>query len=132
MLLCLTSFCVSFCMLAGCVCTDFGFAAEATKEQAKRQTTVGTPYWMAPELIQGKKYDARVDIWSLGVTLIEMAQLDPPLINEPPLRALLLITINPSPTLTVPEAWSPECSHFLSHCVAKEPNKRGSADAVRA
>ena len=78
---------------------DFGFAAEATKEQTKRQTTVGTPYWMAPELIQGRKYDFKVDIWSLGVTLIEMCELDPPLIDEPALRALLLITINPSPKL---------------------------------
>lgn len=106
---------------------DFGFAAEATKEQAKRQTTVGTPYWMAPELIQGRKYDAKVDVWSLGVTLIEMAQKDPPLIDEPALRALLLITINPSPTLKQPAAWSPECPHFLAKCVTKDPTKRASA-----
>jgi len=106
---------------------DFGFAAEATKEQVKRQTTVGTPYWMAPELIQGRKYDAKVDVWSLGVTLLEMAEKDPPLLDEPALRALLLITINPPPTLKQPTKWSPECVHFLGKCVTKDPSARASA-----
>jgi p21-activated kinase 1 len=106
---------------------DFGFAAEATKEQAKRQTTVGTPYWMAPELIQGRKYDAKVDVWSLGVTLLEMAERNPPLIDEPALRALLLITINPPPALKQPRLWSLECAHFLAKCVTKDPSARASA-----
>lgn len=109
---------------------DFGFAAETTREQAKRQTTVGTPYWMAPELIQGRKYDAKVDVWSLGITLIEMAQLDPPLINEPALRALLLITINEPPVLSIPQAWSNECNHFLKKTVVKNPANRASAQQL--
>ena len=53
---------------------DFGFAINLTEEENKRTSVVGTPYWMAPELIRAQKYDAKVDIWSLGVTLIEMAE----------------------------------------------------------
>uniref|UniRef100_A0A7S2S7R5 non-specific serine/threonine protein kinase n=1 Tax=Rhizochromulina marina TaxID=1034831 RepID=A0A7S2S7R5_9STRA len=106
---------------------DFGFAAEFTREQAKRQTTVGTPYWMAPELIQGRKYDQVVDVWSLGITLLEMAQIDPPLISEPPLRALLLITINEPPVFDTPELWSAECRHFLKKCLMKDPKRRANA-----
>jgi serine/threonine protein kinase len=85
---------------------------------------------MAPELIQGRKYDAKVDVWSLGVTLIEMAQLDPPLIDEPALRALLLITINDPPELKNAAAWSEECNHFLKKCVVKNPTNRASAQQV--
>lgn len=78
---------------------DFGFAVGLTAEEDKRKSVVGTPYWMAPELIRGLEYDFKVDVWSLGITAIEMAEGEPPLIDEAPLRALLLITINPSPTL---------------------------------
>ena len=78
---------------------DFGFAINLTSEASKRTSVVGTPYWMAPELIRGQEYDFKVDVWSLGITAIEMAEGEPPLMREPPLRALLLITINPPPTL---------------------------------
>ena len=110
--------------------TDFGWAAESTKEQAKRQTTVGTPYWMAPELIQGKRYGFGVDIWSLGITLLECAECEPPLLKEPPLRALLLITIQPSPTFRNPDAWSTECKHFLSKALEKNPDLRPIAEGL--
>ena len=85
---------------------------------------------MAPELIQGRKYDAKVDVWSLGITVLEMAQLEPPLIHEPALRALLLITINPAPAFRDPSVWSNECNHFLKMCLTKDPNKRASAQSV--
>jgi serine/threonine protein kinase len=126
---------------------DFGFAAETTKERSKRQSTVGTPFWMAPELVAGKNYDARVDVWSLGITVMEMCETEPPLLREPALRALLLITINPAPTLktpragpssssanaasaTPPEPWSAECHHFLAKCLTKEPELRPDVMAL--
>eukprot|EP00607_Mallomonas_marina_P006869 CAMPEP_0182428880 /NCGR_PEP_ID=MMETSP1167-20130531/24376_1 /TAXON_ID=2988 /ORGANISM="Mallomonas Sp, Strain CCMP3275" /LENGTH=426 /DNA_ID=CAMNT_0024612073 /DNA_START=124 /DNA_END=1401 /DNA_ORIENTATION=+ len=84
---------------------DFGFAISLTAEESKRTSVVGTPYWMAPELIRGTAYDAKVDVWSTGITMIEMAEGEPPLMHEQPLRALLFITINPAPTLKTPAKW---------------------------
>jgi serine/threonine protein kinase len=86
-------------------------------------------YRMAPELIRGQEYDSKVDIWSLGITAIEMAEGEPPLLNEPPLRALLLITINPAPTLKAPN-WSPAIRHFLARCLEVKPDKRSSAEQL--
>jgi serine/threonine protein kinase len=60
-------------------------------QQDKRKSVVGTPYWMAPELIRGLDYDARVDVWSLGVTALEMADGEPPYLHEPPLRVCWLV-----------------------------------------
>ena len=85
---------------------------------------------MAPELIRGQAYDTKVDIWSLGITALEMAEGEPPLLNEPPLRALLLITINASPKLKDPSAWSKSFSHFLSVCLDINTQMRGSAEQL--
>jgi len=71
---------------------DFGYAAQLTQEKQKRNTIVGTPYWMAPELIRGQNYDQKVDLWSLGIMCMEMAEGEPPYMEFPPLRALFLIT----------------------------------------
>lgn len=110
---------------------DFGFAINLTSEQSKRTSVVGTPYWMAPELIRGLEYDSKVDVWSLGITAIEMAEGEPPLLNEPPLRALLLITTNKSPTLNMKKmTWSEEFNHFLAQCLQLIPEKRSSADQL--
>lgn len=110
---------------------DFGFAINLTSEQSKRTSVVGTPYWMAPELIRGQEYDSKVDIWSLGVTAIEMAEGEPPLLNEPPLRALLLITTNKSPTLNNKRVrWSQEFNHFIEQCLQIPVAKRASADQL--
>lgn len=109
---------------------DFGFAIGLTNEESKRTSVVGTPYWMAPELIKGQQYDYKVDVWSLGITLIEMAEGEPPLYKEPPLRALLLITVNPSPRLREPTKWSQSMNHFLARCLEADPAKRSSAEQL--
>ena len=109
---------------------DFGFAVGLTKEVDKRKSVVGTPYWMAPELIRGLEYDAKVDVWSRGITAIEMAEGEPPLIDEPPLRALLLITINDSPELQEAQRWSGGLKHWLARCLNVKPKDRASADQL--
>lgn len=110
-----------------CKIADFGFAANLTSEQSKRSSVVGTPYWMAPELIRGMNYDDKVDVWSLGITILEMTDGEPPLLREPPLRALLLITINDPPTVKDPSKWSKALQHFLSNCLVVNPKDRASA-----
>mmetsp|Transcript_12956 Transcript_12956/g.20981 ORF Transcript_12956/g.20981 Transcript_12956/m.20981 type:complete len:451 (-) Transcript_12956:110-1462(-) len=109
---------------------DFGFAVGLTEEENKRKSVVGTPYWMAPELIRGLEYDSKVDVWSLGITAIEMADGEPPLIDEQPLRALLLITIQPSPTVEQPQKWSNSFNHFLKRCLMTRPEQRASTEQL--
>ena len=92
---------------------DFGFAASFTRDTAKRTSVVGTPFWMAPELIKSQSYDCKVDVWSLAITALEMCDGEPPLMREPVMRALFLITVNDAPTVSNPDAWSPTFNHFL-------------------
>lgn len=79
--------------------SDFGFCAQVSKEVQRRKSLVGTPYWMAPELISRLPYGPEVDIWSLGIMVIEMVDGEPPYFNEPPLKAMKMIRDNLPPKL---------------------------------
>jgi len=109
---------------------DFGFAIALTKETSKRHSVVGTPYWMAPELIRGTDYDSKVDLWSLGITCIEMAEGEPPHLHEPPLRALLMISISGSPALKDPSRWSSQFLHFLAQSTSIDAEARPTAEQL--
>mmetsp|Transcript_18108 Transcript_18108/g.28093 ORF Transcript_18108/g.28093 Transcript_18108/m.28093 type:complete len:518 (+) Transcript_18108:57-1610(+) len=106
---------------------DFGYCAQLTETVDKRNSVVGTPYWMAPELIKGMEYGTSVDVWSLGIAAIEMAEGDPPYLDFPPLRALFLIATHGPPSLKEPEKWSDIFKHFLGRCLELEPGDRASA-----
>lgn len=103
---------------------DFGVSAEMTNTLNKRKTFVGSPFWMAPEVIRESHYDGRADVWSLGVTAIEMAQGQPPHADLNPMRAIFVIPQKPAPTLVNPDAWSTEMLDFIRCCCKKDPSQR--------
>lgn len=106
---------------------DFGVTGQLSDTLAKRNTVIGTPYWMAPEIIQEVGYDVKADIWSLGITCIEMAEGAPPLADIHPMRSIFLIPSRPPPTLTEPSKWSSEFNDFLAQALKKEVGDRADA-----
>ncbi|XP_072487065.1 serine/threonine-protein kinase 10 [Notamacropus eugenii] len=111
---------------------DFGVSAKNLKTLQKRDSFIGTPYWMAPEVVmcetmKDTPYDYKADIWSLGITLIEMAQIEPPHHELNPMRVLLKIAKSDPPTLLTPSKWSLDFRDFLKTALDKNPETRPSA-----
>lgn len=112
---------------------DFGVSAQLTHTMQKKNTMVGSPYWMAPEVISQKKkegYDAKTDIWSLGITAIELAEGKPPLFDVASLRVIFIIPVRDSPKLKEPQKWSEEFNDFIATCLQKDPAKRPSSGSL--
>ncbi|XP_041915876.1 serine/threonine-protein kinase 10 [Alosa sapidissima] len=115
---------------------DFGVSAKNDYSLQKRATFIGTPYWMAPEVIycetsKDNPYTSKSDIWSMGITLIEAAEMEPPHHSLNPMRVLLKITKSPPPTLANPRLWSSHFQDFLRRALHKTPESRWGAQQLQ-
>ncbi|XP_014290734.1 serine/threonine-protein kinase 10 isoform X1 [Halyomorpha halys] len=120
-------------MAGGVKLADFGVSAKNKTTLQKHDTFIGTPYWMAPEVVlcetfRDNPYDFKVDIWSLGITLIELAQMEPPNHEMSPMRVLLKIQKSDPPKLDQPSKWSKNFNDFIAKALVKDPTQRPTAD----
>lgn len=112
--------------------SDFGFCAQVSQELPKRKSLVGTPYWMSPEVISRLPYGPEVDIWSLGIMVIEMIDGEPPFFNEPPLQAMRRIRDMPPPKLKNSHKVSSRLQNFLDRMLVRDPVQRATAAELLA
>ncbi|XP_076165808.1 sterile20-like kinase isoform X2 [Ptiloglossa arizonensis] len=122
-------------MAGGVKLADFGVSAKNKHTLQKHDTFIGTPYWMAPEVVlcetfRDNPYDFKVDIWSLGITLIEFAQMEPPNHEMSPMRVLLKIQKSDPPKLDQPGKWSKDFNDFIAKALIKDPTSRPTADEL--
>lgn len=108
---------------------DFGLSRRVAGEMGKRHTVLGSPCWIAPEIVasdrsESEGYDIRADIWSLGITAIELGDGKAPFMNIHPTRALFQIVRNPPPTLYRPANWTQNYNDFIAECLVKNPEHR--------
>ncbi|MCJ8731690.1 hypothetical protein PDJAM_G00202370 [Pangasius djambal] len=114
---------------------DFGVAAEISATAAKRKSFIGTPYWMAPEVAAVEKkggYNHLCDIWAVGITAIELAELQPPMFDLHPMKALMLMSKSSfqPPKLKDKAKWSAGFHSFVKMCLTKNPRKRPTAETL--
>ncbi|CAG0915362.1 unnamed protein product [Notodromas monacha] len=122
-------------MSGGVKLADFGVSAKNKYTLQKHDTFIGTPYWMAPEVVQcetirDRPYDFKADIWSLGITLIEFAQIEPPNHDMSPMRVLLKIQKSDPPKLDFPHRWSRDFNDFIARCLLKDPAQRCTSEEL--
>ncbi|XP_053345246.1 serine/threonine-protein kinase PAK 6b isoform X1 [Clarias gariepinus] len=107
--------------------SDFGFCAQISKDIPKRKSLVGTPYWMAPEVISKTPYGTEVDVWSLGIMVVEMVDGEPPYFSDTPIAAMKRLRDEPAPSVRNTHKISPVLRDFLESMLTKDPLKRSSA-----
>ncbi|ORZ31124.1 kinase-like domain-containing protein [Catenaria anguillulae PL171] len=109
---------------------DFGVAGQLTDAATKRNTVIGTPFWMSPEVVQEIGYTTKADMWSLGITCIEMAEGHPPNHNVNPMRFIFMIPTRPPPKLADQSLWTPLFPAFVARCLVKNPDLRPTASEL--
>lgn len=110
--------------------SDFGFCAQISKDVPKRKSLVGTPYWMAPEVIMRLSYGTEVDIWSLGIMVIEMVDGEPPYFSDSPVQAMKRLRDSPPPKLRNSHKASPILRDFLDRMLTREAAERATAQEL--
>jgi serine/threonine protein kinase len=109
---------------------DFGVSGQLMNTMEKKNTVIGSPFWMAPEVIQEIGHNSKADIWSLGITCIELAEGKPPYHNIHPMRVIFMIPSKNSPTLKDQDKYSPDFHDFIAKCLQKNPDARPTSEEL--